>query len=566
MKKRIISTALTLLVVLAISTSTVLSAAVSDYTEIVPPGKYSYISFFNGGLAVVVDLEQKYGLINKEGDEVIVPFGKYDFIAGFSDGVSVVVDSNRKYGVIDDEGLEIIPPTDKYTRIGNFTGGMAGVWDNNGRRGVIDKTGKTVAAFGKYDGVRMFSSGVAIVISKDEYGVIDNTGDEIVPLGKYYYYGDFSEGAATVYDSEGNCGIIDSAGNEIVPLGKYTSVRNFSDGAAIVVEGGDVDKYGVVDIHGDELIPPTDKYDYISNFSDDAATVSTRGSGGRMLGVIDKTGGELIAPAAVYNEIGYFYDGTARVWDGDGRVGIIDKTGREIIPFGMYAGMSDFIGGAALVTDEEGKHYGIIDINGMEIVPLGTYDDIFYLYDGLAVVINYNNATNSEIFILISLSAAPLRPSPDVPSAPSSPPAQLTVYPTKSTVFIDEKTVGFDAFSINGENYFMLRDLALALSGSDKQFDIGYDENTKAISLISGLPYTEIGGEMAQSDGIAKTAKLNSDINISKDGEMVGITAYLIDGGNYVRLRDILKLFNIGVRYEAATRSIYIETLLPYTE
>ena len=82
--------------------------------------------------------------------------------------------------------------------------------------------------------------------------------------------------------------------------------------------------------------------------------------------------------------------------------------------------------------------------------------------------------------------------------------------------------------------------------------------------MTSGSAYTPIGGEMVLGDGMAKTATLNEGINISKDGTQVEITAYLIGGSNFVRLRDVMRLFNIGVTFESGT--IGIDTSKAYAE
>ena len=44
------------------------------------------------------------------------------------------------------------------------------------------------------------------------------------------------------------------------------------------------------------------------------------------------------------------------------------------------------------------------------------------------------------------------------------------------------------------------------------------------------------------------------------------MTAYQIDGNNYVKLRDIGKQVDFGVGYDNATASVRIDTDAPYTE
>jgi len=70
-------------------------------------------------------------------------------------------------------------------------------------------------------------------------------------------------------------------------------------------------------------------------------------------------------------------------------------------------------------------------------------------------------------------------------------------------------------------------------------------------------------GSAAASEGI--TAFLSTQ-PIYVDGQRVSMTAYAINGNNYVRLRDIGKAVDFGVTYDAATNSVYIDSDAPYQE
>jgi hypothetical protein len=50
-------------------------------------------------------------------------------------------------------------------------------------------------------------------------------------------------------------------------------------------------------------------------------------------------------------------------------------------------------------------------------------------------------------------------------------------------------------YYIGGNNNCKLRDLAYVLSGTEKQFEIGWDAKANAETLTSGQSYTEVGGE-----------------------------------------------------------------------
>ena len=110
-----------------------------------------------------------------------------------------------------------------------------------------------------------------------------------------------------------------------------------------------------------------------------------------------------------------------------------------------------------------------------------------------------------------------------------------------------------------------MRDLAKVVSGSEKQFEVIWDEDKNAINLVSNIPYTEIGGEMVKGDGKIKTATLNKS-KIYKDGIEISLTAYTINGNNYFKLRDLAAAFNIGVTWDGATSTIGINTKIDYVE
>lgn len=142
-------------------------------------------------------------------------------------------------------------------------------------------------------------------------------------------------------------------------------------------------------------------------------------------------------------------------------------------------------------------------------------------------------------------------------------PTTVKAIPTPSKVYVNGTLTEFEAYGINGNNYFKLRDLAKVVDGTDKNFEVTWDGEKKSINLVSNKGYTEVGGELAKGDGKEKTATLNTSI-IYKDGEVVSLTAYTINGNNYFKLRDVAKAFNIGVTWDGATSTIGIDTAIDY--
>ena len=136
--------------------------------------------------------------------------------------------------------------------------------------------------------------------------------------------------------------------------------------------------------------------------------------------------------------------------------------------------------------------------------------------------------------------------------------------PTSSTVLVNGNDTAFDAYEINGNNYFKLRDLAHTLNGTAKQFNVGYDNTTDSISLTSKNAYTAVGGEMTGKGNGTKVAVPTSS-KIILDGKGVQFTAYLIDGNNYFKLRDVGAAFNFGVDWNGENNTIAIDTNKGYT-
>ena len=131
--------------------------------------------------------------------------------------------------------------------------------------------------------------------------------------------------------------------------------------------------------------------------------------------------------------------------------------------------------------------------------------------------------------------------------------------PTESTVLVNGVNVGFDAYLIEGNNYFKLRDLAYTLSNTDKKFEVGYNVLDNAITITSGKSYTSNGSEMADKSNGPKDATLSKS-KVIKDDKEVNITAYNIDGNNYFKLRDLGEALNFSVDWDSSKNAIVIDT------
>lgn len=253
-------------------------------------------------------------------------------------------------------------------------------------------------------------------------------------------------------------------------------------------------------------------------------------------GFIDKTGKEIIP--FVYDSGGTFNDGVAVVKkfgkDGYGKYIYIDKTGKEILSADNL--VDDINEGLAALYENE--KWGYADKTGKIIVPL-IYDFVLGFNDGIAAVQKDGKWSILEI----------IKPAAAIPTA--------------SIVLVNGINKSFDAYNINGSNYFKLRDLAYVLNDTEKRFEVGWKSEDNAISLTSGKFYTPVGGEMSAKSAGNKTATPTKS-KIYLDGKEINLTAYNIDGNNYFKLRDIGQAFDFGVTWDGAKNTIGIDTNTGY--
>lgn len=161
--------------------------------------------------------------------------------------------------------------------------------------------------------------------------------------------------------------------------------------------------------------------------------------------------------------------------------------------------------------------------------------------------------------------ARPYTPAVQTPTQPAEAVASVTASPVSASVLVNGQPVTFDAYNIQGNHYFKLRDLAFILSGSPVQFEVAWDSAHNAISLTSGRPYTPVGGEMAGKGGINQVGTVSTQ-SVYLDGKVVSPIAYTIRNNNYFKLRDIGKLFQFSVEWDGASQQIQIDTSKPYQE
>jgi hypothetical protein len=148
--------------------------------------------------------------------------------------------------------------------------------------------------------------------------------------------------------------------------------------------------------------------------------------------------------------------------------------------------------------------------------------------------------------------------------------ATATAVPIFSTVIVNGEEIEFDAYVINENTYFKLRDIAYTLRDTEKRFNVNYKEPDDwaypdgCIVVSPKEGYVVVGGEMeGKSPGI-KTVTFSGVSIYSPQGfstEPFGSPRiYEIEGNNYIRLRDIAAGINFYVGWDGENNLITIDT------
>lgn len=132
-------------------------------------------------------------------------------------------------------------------------------------------------------------------------------------------------------------------------------------------------------------------------------------------------------------------------------------------------------------------------------------------------------------------------------------------------VTVDGEPVSLAAYEIGGNNYFKLRDLAQALSGTAAQFEVAWNGAAQRIDLTAHTAYTPVGGELAALPTGSKAAALTK-ASVYLGDTALELTAYEIGGNNYFKLRDLGAALDFAVQWDGAAQTVAIDTDAPYTE
>lgn len=136
---------------------------------------------------------------------------------------------------------------------------------------------------------------------------------------------------------------------------------------------------------------------------------------------------------------------------------------------------------------------------------------------------------------------------------------------TSQSMSVDGKAVDANAYLIEGNNYFKLRDVAALLKDTEAKFNVYYDQDADSVVIENKKTYEVIEGDLVPID-IQKAKAVTSGQKIILDGKVTDIKAYLINDNNYFKLRDLAKALNFGVDYNEEKEEIVVLSNEDYKE
>lgn len=137
-------------------------------------------------------------------------------------------------------------------------------------------------------------------------------------------------------------------------------------------------------------------------------------------------------------------------------------------------------------------------------------------------------------------------------------------YAARAKVTVNGKAVDFETYTIDDYTYFKLRDIAGAVSGTEKQFDTEWNEETASIDLIRGTAYSASAGSGVGA--YSNAAAVTSTAKLFCDGQQRNVSAFTINDYTYFKLRDIAKLLDMGVTWDEGTATIGLDTSVGYEQ
>lgn len=135
----------------------------------------------------------------------------------------------------------------------------------------------------------------------------------------------------------------------------------------------------------------------------------------------------------------------------------------------------------------------------------------------------------------------------------------LTASKSTAKLLVDGKEVEVAGYTVNNSNYYKIRDIAMFVRTTPARFNVEWDESLSAISILTGVKYVVVGGELDDDNSSVLNVEENS-APIYVDGDETQVTAYNINGSTYFKIRDLADLVGFSVDWDGDAQAIILRT------
>lgn len=142
--------------------------------------------------------------------------------------------------------------------------------------------------------------------------------------------------------------------------------------------------------------------------------------------------------------------------------------------------------------------------------------------------------------------------------------AQNEIVPTTATLSVADRDLPLVAYNIKGNNYYKLRDLALALNGTEASISVEWNGVEEKIVVTKGESYEVVGNEHSQAINAGIIRGEETQAKLIYNGLLMSLKAYNIKGNNYFKLRELCELIDIEVNWSEAEQKIYLDPSKSY--
>ncbi|HEX2945909.1 MAG TPA: FG-GAP-like repeat-containing protein [Clostridia bacterium] len=140
----------------------------------------------------------------------------------------------------------------------------------------------------------------------------------------------------------------------------------------------------------------------------------------------------------------------------------------------------------------------------------------------------------------------------------------IPAVPNISRVLVNKNEVKFQTYTIKGQKYFNIRDIAQALKKTPGKFKVTIDEKSNIIRVYSKKDYTSTGSELKISAGTKAKPAVLSTARSSFDYTFVRAVTYVVDNNYYYNLLELGKLLNIYTTEDKKANTFTMDTSKPF--